>query len=743
MAHDSTSTTNPPGEPAFLAVVQFVALITLLPAITSFGLFGVQPALFDPYYLALSYDERTVQVTSLPIVYARSFADQQSWPNITLVLVALGLWLYAAINRERRQYCGRLAFALCVPTGLMVYALVLFCGYVFGGARGSGSSGPAQAVSSAYPVLMVWLPKIAFLWFAIRGRILSRATALFIAFTAIWPIVTEPFAQLSLFSQVLAPLMAFFAAALLVRLIYLAIVSDSYVLRHLGWKAGLRDALRATAFWIPLVFLAVPYFAFEHGLEVSLNATLQGAPYPFDPNAKIPAAVLASARLMDGTANPTLPGDLVTDSRPIALMFVAMAQLKAYQAVISEVAAAQGLVNQAANLNLSNLADRALTDALQPTLTLPPYQANTGGNDPVSLNNLGRKMAAPVVDSAVDTSVGVSETLMEQSYSKVWNQLDQDLRSVAVPLQAQIDQGAAKATLALDSLPNKAFQIFAAASKAQQLSIWYAFAFGQAFEMLTRILFAFLCVKSFLYIFARVTFSQDSGTYLTLGETEGTPVLPDPKITQFPSRFVLHPPGPAVYYVARKFQGRGKPPRLAVPQPLHAPIARLIHGETTMNRVEFKTGDGPVSYTAQSNAEFVVWDLEPGEVVVFSFANFFAMSENVQINTLISVRLSTLLLDEIIFSTATGPGQLIFRTDGRAEVTGREEAGESFPPDRLVAMHMDARLYVESELRPVDVYFSDAYVRPQGTGRVIVDVDKRQGSMSGLARFFSHFIWPG
>jgi len=280
-------------------------------------------------------------------------------------------------------------------------------------------------------------------------------------------------------------------------------------------------------------------------------------------------------------------------------------------------------------------------------------------------------------------------------------------------------------------------------SENAQLSIWYVFAYVHAFQMLTRILFALICVKSFLYVFSRVIFDRSVGTFLTLGELEGAPVLPAAQITRFPGRFVLHPAEPCVYYASRKFQGRGKPPRVAIPQPFHAPIARLIHGATTMNKVIFQTGDRPVSYTASASAEFVVWDLQPGEEIVFTFENFVAMSESVKINTLISVRLTTLLLGRFIYSTATGPGQLILLTEGRAEVTNRDEAGDSLPPDRLVAMHRDARLYVESELGPVDVYLSDVYVRPQGLGQVIIDVDKQEGAFSGLARFFAHFIWPG
>ena len=162
-----------------------------------------------------------------------------------------------------------------------------------------------------------------------------------------------------------------------------------------------------------------------------------------------------------------------------------------------------------------------------------------------------------------------------------------------------------------------------------------------------------------------------------------------------------------------------------------------------MNKIVMKAGDKAVSCTATKGAQFLEWNLRDGEVVLFDFHNFVGMSENLRISTLISARLSTLLLGKFIFSTATGPGKLILMTSGRADITGHDEIAESLPPERLVAMPKDTRLYVESELAPVDIYLSTAYVRPMNGAPLIVDVDSQRGSGTGLGRFFFHFIWPG
>jgi uncharacterized protein (AIM24 family) len=176
---------------------------------------------------------------------------------------------------------------------------------------------------------------------------------------------------------------------------------------------------------------------------------------------------------------------------------------------------------------------------------------------------------------------------------------------------------------------------------------------------------------------------------------------------------------------------------------MRAPIARLLHGAMSMNKVVIQPGDDAVSCSTSQGAEFLAWELGEGEQVAFDFAHFVAMSDGIRISTLISARLSTLLLGRFIFSVATGPGTLVLMTRGRAQITGRDRSGESLPPECLVAMHAGTQLRVDSELGLVDIYLSTAYLRPAGGGQVIVDVDRQQGSALGLARFVRNFVWPG
>jgi hypothetical protein len=779
----------------FLAILQFVALLSLLPWIVSYTLYGFGQMVAMPYYFALD-GKGGYTTLSEQVVFAlpRSFTlDQLVVAEVmfflAVVVIAWGLWIYAAISPAHRRHLVEMAFALALPTfAVFVVAVVHFFP-------------AAKDVTNATTLL---LPKFTLLWFGLRGRFFSWSTLLFLVMAIALPVAATPEGKLQDFSQVADSIFVFFLAASFLRLVSIAIGANVFFFNKLGTRATLLYLGRTARLWIPMFLLSAPYFITEHAAEVHLNRALR---------ATGPAFIVAHFQGVDTLTK--LDTDSPQDSRAIVEMTAArQLRLKFAEFQESMRQQQQDLVNLVKNgqttldVNVATEQAKAIgsvatseANSLSQISSLQSFSmADATRNAFASSFNKPLDLPAsnsgiPVVGSAIDLGVDLADANIQKGYTAITGEMENFVTTQAAQMDQQntlitgvltgivtdasgtaygaINSGAGTAYNAINSgagmtektiaasfdftINSVSCQLFKVStdstpcptavsldvSRNAQLDIWYIFAFLHGFQMFTQFLFGLVCVKSFLYVFSRVAFNHDAGAFLTLGQLEGTPILPEAQITRFPSRFVLHPPGPAVYYVSRKFQGRGRPPRFALPQPFHAPIARLIHGAMTMNKVEFKPGDGPVSYTARFGSEFVVWDLQPGEEIVFNFHSFVAMSDTVKISTLISARLSALVLGEIIFSTATGPGQIVFLTAGRAEVTNRDETGDSLPPDRFVAMHRDARLNVESELGVVDVYISDAYVRPTGHGQVIVDVDKQGGGGIGLIRFLKHFLWPG
>ena len=779
--------------PLFLSIVQFVALMSILPSIVSFGLYGFGQMVAQPYYFILD-GKGGYSTVADHFVFSLPKSSQTAellFLELALILVVFvvtwGLIVYAAVSSTHRRYLVEMLFALALPAFAVLLVPLSW----------------AHAPQSLMDALILWLPKLTLFWFAFRGRFFSLSTLLFVLLAVGFASAGAAQDRWKSGSQVADALFVFLLAAGLLRLISIVIGANTFFFNELGTQATLRCLGRTALLWLPMFLISAPYFIAEFNAEAYLNRSLRTTGPAFLVN-----------HLKGVEEFKKLNIDTPLDSRAIVEMTAARQLRIRYnefvksmreqqQELLSAVSSGAGILVADVLTTQANATTAVNADADKSLGRIATFQAfsmadaskkafDSSFNKPLDLP--ASHSDVPIAGKAIDLAVDTSEGYVQQGYSQVTGEMGDyvakqgaamdkqrtlltgvltgavadisgtaidAINSTAQTANAAVQTGAQATeqtiTTAFDlMIKSVSCQLFNQSAdgsgcppltldvnKNAQLQIWYSFAFLHTFQMFTHIVFGFICVKSFFYVFSRVAFNHNVGAFLTLGELEGTPVLPDAQITRFSSRYVLHPPGPAVYYVSRKFQGRGRPPHFSIPQPIHAPIARLIHGAMTMNKVVFAPGDGPVSYTARFGSDFVVWDLQPGEEIVFNFRSFVAMAESVHISTLISARLSALVLGEIIYSTATGPGQIIFLTEGRAEVTNREESGESLPPNRFVAMHRDARLNVESELGVVDVYISDAYVQPTGHGQVIVDVDRQEGGDVGLIRFLAHFVWPG
>ena len=721
------SSPNKPAEskaklPKFYGFIQLVLLLSLLPSIYSYALYGWRPVVIAPYYFQPnlgnqvrffpdSYTKqstvfyRKLEETKLEAVQRRFVWNAAATPEgagrgtyeylAFLCILGIALWLYALFTGQLREAFWRLLLGLAVPN-----TVLLLAGYYL-------------ATNSHLPPELAFAvaPKIAMFWFAARGRFLSRSTLLF-ALPLVVLMIAAP-ASSNWILEGLVPLVVFVLAILLLRLVIWVANENSYFLRQLGWVANLRNCAHALLLWLPMLALCLPYFIARDKIEESLRESLHQEP---------------AAALVQRAANTQGIPDSVNDARPIVMMMAASGYWRGIDGIKNMAANQQLAIAQLRAKTFEALVMAEFNNALPVAITFP--QVDTSGF-------WGPAKAA---------GANAAEVSVNFAYKGIRAGLETRVRARARDAQATFDKGLVTASQIVAEVERDTVNLLFEASKATQSGIWSIFAYLSAAHLLGLLLFAFICVKSFLYVFSRVAFHRTCGSYLTLGKVDGTYVPEEEaRIEQHQGRFVLQPKDACVFYASRKFQGVGRPPKLAWPQPLHAPIARVLHRATAMNKVVFDSGNNksPVSYTAKPGSQFVVWNLRGGEEVVFNFHHFVAMEESVKISTLISVRLSTLLLGRFIYSTATGPGQLILLTEGRADITGRDGGGDSLPPDRLVCMHRDARLNVDSELGLVDVYFSDAYVKATGGGQVLVDVDRQTGASSGLGRFIRHFLWPG
>jgi hypothetical protein len=255
-------------------------------------------------------------------------------------------------------------------------------------------------------------------------------------------------------------------------------------------------------------------------------------------------------------------------------------------------------------------------------------------------------------------------------------------------------------------------------------------------------------IKSFLYVFSRVIFDKETEIHVDLLEHEA-----EAKEGRVEHQQEITIPGDYPYdiYYKADYQPLGPAPRFSIPQWTASALSRLRFGAWSMSKVTMPVASDRGLTFNSIEAEYLVdWHLEDGEEVVFGYRNFVAMNENIELRTVVSLRVATLLMGRIVFHTARcrgGNGRLILRTRGKPATA--DQVRQSIPASRLIAWNRYARFSVDSHLTRRDIFLNGFNLRrsdavgdkPQGI--LIVEADARGGRfMVGTLRFAKNFLLP-
>ena len=279
-----------------------------------------------------------------------------------------------------------------------------------------------------------------------------------------------------------------------------------------------------------------------------------------------------------------------------------------------------------------------------------------------------------------------------------------------------------------------------ALKKGTQQTFQYFFDFFFFVKLFSDILFGFMVLKSFLYVFARVAFSANEENYVTLMDSSAG--MARGKLTKAGNQYTIEPAEGARFFISRAFEPSGHAPKFSIPQWSAAILARITTRNYAMNRVTMQAEGDPVIFRSMGGQEFVEWDIADGEEVIFHFTNFVGMSGEVQLSAVVSLRLTSLLMGRLIFTSAKGPGKLLLQTSG-APITADDSKGRiSVPTSRILAWQKNTRFNVESELSFVDVFMSGIYLKKQVDDLVLIDADVKGRSRKGIVRFIRNFLLP-
>lgn len=633
--------------------------------------------------------------------------------------------LFGTFLSEPNPDGDALSFSKWVPIGLYLFAVLIALWkqqtktLVFGLAFGHFLALAHLLNSLEIPVHPGFLSigaQIGFVWFAMKGRVLSLGTLAFSILVFFW----EPTAPIRTIIAVLL-------SAAIIRYLALAVIQNLAILKRLGLTRTTSMALKSSLYWAPLLIFAIPaYLATKAGHRAVTNAIYATAdPRIFleqDDKKKPPGPwwdpfqasvgdqfILALAKEEKSTEE--IRSDLIDRTCD----FFNDARIKAKGSLT---------VARDQTANDGRLLRKRAIDSFE---TVVPTTSELG-LDHESCGALALDCHA----------ANIARSVVRRSYSngrskaryRLERRVDQEIKGPSGKANKKISAIQASIEEEIDSVRDETILVLKRTfDTIDFLSLIFDF------------LFVFLCVKSFLYVFARVACATHSPVDVTLRESPGEQA-PLGEILKWGSNYIINGEDPIGFYISRRFEPRGRPPKLAFPQPSAATLARLRHGSFAMNHIETGPGMDNVDFSAVNGAQFVEWLLVPGETVVFDHRNLVGFSENLRISSIISMRVTSLLMGRLIFQTASGPGRLILMASGEPTAGFEERTSSSMTPNRLLAWQKTARFSVESEESLRDIYFSGFYLRKNRNDLVIVDADRIGKPGQGLGRFIKYFLLP-
>jgi hypothetical protein len=248
-------------------------------------------------------------------------------------------------------------------------------------------------------------------------------------------------------------------------------------------------------------------------------------------------------------------------------------------------------------------------------------------------------------------------------------------------------------------------------------------------------------IKSLLYVIGTEVFHVKGSAIIGLGRegnAEGT----------FERSTNIEIPGSFTKTMLTTTVGINQGKNTAVPQPFCAMLARILHGKWLLNRGTH-AGNGTMRFAQSAGRVGIDWKMKEGEEVVFRYRDLLGFSENVELRTTISLRLSTLLFGRYVYHSArcvNGPGRLLLSVKGDVEVA--QHNVETFPLERLIAWHIHAKFRVSDE-RTLASVFKDGFtvqrVRDNQAcaGMVLVGAsDGYERRFQGIFRFVKTFLVP-
>ena len=383
-------------------------------------------------------------------------------------------------------------------------------------------------------------------------------------------------------------------------------------------------------------------------------------------------------------------------------------------------------------------------------------QARAGGRD---VDGLARELAS-VVPASIHLGrqqcrwnhparclMNSARESLEEAYARTHSKLQAKLETVsgdkAAATAAGIDQQIGRAVMTLDA--RLAAQRQSAHDYADGL-----FRSHDLLQLLGWIVLALIAIKSFLYVLALELFHSDEqmtirfeGAEPIEGEYRTGAQLDIDRAFRYP-------------LITRKQLSNADNNLAFAPWARAAPLARILRRKyfvftrgSLLEDADRLPAPGAAARgmvaSAGGGQSIVEWKMREGEQVIFRYKDFYGASENVQLQSELSLRLSTLLFGRVVFHSARcqfGEGRLLLKAS--VEAIDQQQI-RAVPMERMIAWNRHAQFTVHSGRTPWKTLINGFTLvrreRPEGASGLIVvsseDTGASTGSLRYLKRIFS------
>jgi hypothetical protein len=334
---------------------------------------------------------------------------------------------------------------------------------------------------------------------------------------------------------------------------------------------------------------------------------------------------------------------------------------------------------------------------------------------------------------------------MKSARTGIFDGIETELEEITEGTADSAAEAAKQAGLMLDRKT-------AAAEDRAEAALASSFRTWRNLSLLATIYSLIILLKTMMIVFSRVIFAPNGADSITAQFLPDQPVEGRGNMVRHGQTLEIDKTSNEAFFVSRSgVTLEGPPPARRRPLGWRYPVARILADKWYLNRIDGNR-QGADEFSAHLKvdepAELVTWQLQPGERVVFRFADFIGMSENLRVGRVASLSISTLILGRMIYHFAEGPGMLILRTTAASRISaggGPASAAERpAPMSKLVAWGSSTHFNIVAALTVTDTFFSGYNLRKRPEDNVIWDssTQRGEGPGAGIMRFVKSFLLP-